>query len=88
MVGQLLGTAIGKYAGIRFLCFELMDTTASRNNLKFPQRKALINERRFFWLGFGGLAMLMLLVPVLNLLVIPAAVVALSREGFDTHIGV
>jgi len=82
VVGQILGTVIWTYAGIRFLCFELMDTTASRNKMNFSQRKKSINERRFFWLGFGGLAMFMLLIPLLNLLVIPAAVVALSRESF------
>ncbi|PCI43808.1 MAG: hypothetical protein COB41_06235 [Proteobacteria bacterium] len=81
VVGQVLGTAIWTYAGVRFLCFELMDTTASRKEMNFSQRKIAINERRFFWLGFGGLAMLMLLVPLLNLLVIPAAVVALSHDA-------
>ncbi len=85
VVGQLLGTLIWTYAGVRFLCFELMDTTASRKAMDFSQRKAAINERRFFWLGFGGLAMFMLLVPLLNLLVIPAAVVALSSEASEVH---
>jgi len=80
VIGQILATVIWTYAGVRFLCFELMDTTASRNEMIFSQRKKLINERKFFWLGFGGLAMLMLLVPLLNLLVIPAAVVALSMD--------
>jgi len=80
VVGQILGTAIWTYAGVRFLCFELMDTTASRKAMDYAQRKSDMNDRRFFWLGFGGLAMLMLLVPLLNLLVIPAAVVALSAE--------
>jgi len=80
VIGQVLATVIWTYAGVRFLCFELMDTTASRNEMIFSQRKKLINERKFFWLGFGGLAMLMLLVPLLNLLVIPAAVVALSMD--------
>lgn len=78
LIGPILGTIIWTYAGVRFLCFELMDTTASRKKMIFSQRKAEMNERRFFWLGFGGLAMLMMLVPLLNLLVIPAAVVALS----------
>lgn len=80
VVGQILATVIWTYAGIRFLCFELMDTTASRNEMAFSQRKTLMNERKFFWLGFGGLAMLILLIPLLNLLVIPAAVVALSMD--------
>jgi len=82
VIGQLLGTVIWTYAGIRFLCFELMDTTASRLNMNFSARKTLIKERRIFWMGFGGLAMLMMLIPLLNLLVIPAAVVALSGDVF------
>jgi len=83
--GQILGTVIWTYAGVRFLCFELMDTTASRKNMDFSQRKSDISGRKFFWLGFGGLAMLMLLVPILNLLVIPAAVVALSCDMAENH---
>jgi len=83
VVGQILGTVIWTYASIRFLCFELMDTTASRKLMNYSQRKSDINERRFFWLGFGGVAMLMLLVPLLNLLVIPAAVVALSSDSSE-----
>lgn len=82
VAGQVLGTVIWTYAGVRFLCFELMDTPATRKQLDFTQRKQLLDKRRFYWLGFGGLAMVMMMVPVLNLLVIPAAVVALS----DTEI--
>ena len=78
VVGQILATMIWGYAGIRFLCFELMDTTASRRGKDFAARKASLAEKRFFWLGFGGLAMAMMMLPILNLLVIPAAVVALS----------
>lgn len=78
VIGPILGSIIWTYAGVRFLCFELMDTTASRKKMTFSQRKSEVDEQRFFWLGFGGLAMLMMFVPLLNLLVIPAAVVALS----------
>jgi len=78
VIGQIAATIIWGYASIRFLCFELMDTTASRHGWNFSQRKNALNERYFFWLGFGGLAMALMVVPLLNLLIIPAAVVALS----------
>ncbi|MDQ6954712.1 MAG: EI24 domain-containing protein [Mariprofundaceae bacterium] len=81
VIGPIMGTVIWTYAGIRFLCFELMDTTASREKLNFTARKTMLNERWFFWLGFGGLAMLLMMLPLLNLLVIPAAVVALADEN-------
>ena len=85
VIGQVLATVIWGYASIHFLCFELMDTTASRQGWDFTQRKNTIQQSRFFWLGFGGLAMLMMMVPVLNLLVIPASVVALSMSKADIN---
>jgi len=78
VIGQMAAMLIWGYAGIRFLNFELLDVAASRRGWTFAQRKTAFTKRRFFWLGFGGSAMAMILVPVLNLLVLPAAVVALS----------
>jgi len=78
-----LATAIWTYAGIRFLSYELMDTTASRRGWDFARRKQDINGQRWFYLGFAGTAMLLLMVPVVNLLVIPAGVVALASDASD-----
>jgi len=80
VLGPLLATAVWGYAGIRFLNYELMDTVASRRDWAFAERKGALQSRRFFWLGFGGLAMALMLVPLVNLLVLPAAVVGLSRS--------
>lgn len=77
-----LATAIWTYAGIRFLGYELMDTTASRQGWNFNRRKQALTEQRWFYIGFAGAAMLLLMVPVVNLLVIPAAVVALSSRPY------
>ncbi|ATX82082.1 CysZ protein [Mariprofundus ferrinatatus] len=73
-----LATAIWGYAGIRFLMFELIDTPASRRNWSFADRKSRLDESRWFYVGFSGVAALMLLVPIVNLTVIPAAVAGLS----------
>jgi CysZ protein len=64
---------------VRFLSFELIDTTASRRGWDYAQRKAELIEKRWFYLGFAGLATLLMMVPIVNLLVIPAAVVGLSK---------
>lgn len=74
-----LATAIWIYGGIRFLSFELMDTAASRRGWDFARRKQALNDKRWFYFGFSGLATILLIIPVLNLLVIPAAVVGLSQ---------
>ncbi|MDQ6965792.1 MAG: EI24 domain-containing protein [Mariprofundaceae bacterium] len=78
VVGQMAAMLIWGYAGIRFLSYELMDVPASRRGWSFVQRRQQMAERRFFWLGFGGLSMGLMLLPGINLLVLPAAVVALS----------
>lgn len=79
-IGQVPATLIWGYAGIRFLNYELMDTVASRRGWRFKERREQQRGARFFWLGFGGLAMALMLVPMLNLLVLPAAVVGLARR--------
>jgi len=75
-----LATALWTYGGIRFLSYELIDTPASRRGWDFHARKQKLADRRWFYLGFAGAAMVLMLVPLLNLLVIPAAVVGISRE--------
>ncbi len=74
-----LATAIWTYGAVRFLSFELIDTNASRRSWDYRQRKSKLVEKRWFYLGFAGLAMLMMMVPIVNLLVIPAAVVGLTQ---------
>jgi len=73
-----VATAIWSYGCVRFLMFELIDTPASRREWGFSSRKQQLSENRWFYLGFAGLAALLLMVPVLNLVVIPAAVVGLT----------
>jgi len=79
VIGQIAAVIIWTYASIHFLCFELMDTTATRQGWNFSQRKAQLKKHRLFWLSFGGLSMLLIAIPLLNILVIPAAVVGLSQ---------
>lgn len=80
VIGQVAATVIWAYAGIRFLNYELLDTPASRRGWGYARRTEELGRRPWFYLGFGGTAMALMLVPVLNLLVLPAAVVALSRR--------
>jgi len=80
LLGQVAATGIWGYASIRFLNYELMDPVASRRGWDFKRRKQELGQRRFFYLGFGGMALGLMLVPVLNLFVLPAAAVGLSRK--------
>ncbi|MDQ7004254.1 MAG: EI24 domain-containing protein [Ghiorsea sp.] len=72
---------IWTYGSIQFLNYELFDTQASRKDLKFKVRQQNMKEQRWFWLGFGGISLLLMAVPILNIFVLPAAVVALAKKG-------
>jgi len=76
-----LATAIWTYGAVRFLSFELIDTTASRRGWDYAERKSQLIDKRWFYFGFAGLAMLLMMVPIVNLLVIPAAVVGMSQAN-------
>ncbi len=78
-----IATALWTYGSIQFLNYELFDTQASRKGLKFNERKADMKKNRWFWLGFGGIALLLMAVPVLNIFVLPAAVVALAKYDIE-----
>jgi len=76
-----VATVIWTLASVQFLSYELFDTQATREGMLFKQRREHLEENRWFWLGFGGLSLLLMAVPVLNIFVLPAAVVALAKKG-------
>ncbi len=79
-IGMAFAAAIWWLGSLRFLSFELSDIPASRRQMDWSQRRHHVNHHRWFYLGFSGMASLLLMVPILNILVVPAAVVALSRS--------
>ncbi len=80
VVGQLAASVVWGWAGIRFMNFGLMDAVAERRGWDYARRRQALKRRRWFWLGFGGAAMAITMVPILNLLALPAATVALARR--------
>jgi len=81
VLGQLAATVLWSIASIRFLNYTLIDTQATRQNLNFSVRRQLFKHSPWYWLGFGGMATLLMFVPLLNVLVIPAAVVAIAHAN-------
>ncbi len=56
-------------------------TQASRQGMNFQARQQHLKESPWFWFGFGGTALLLMLIPIINIVVLPAAVVALAKRG-------
>ncbi|MDH5300471.1 MAG: sulfate transporter CysZ [Gammaproteobacteria bacterium] len=56
------------------LALQYLDYPLGNRHIRFAQQRALLGQYRWLTWGFGGGVLLCTLIPVLNLLIIPAAV--------------
>jgi CysZ protein len=71
LIGPLLWFLFGAW----MMAIQFCDYPMDNNRVTFGQMKQLLKQQRLSALGFGGLVSLAMLVPVLNLLIMPAAVI-------------
>jgi CysZ protein len=60
--------------GAWMLAISYVDYPMGNHGLSFPEQRRQLGQRRYLALGFGGAAMCALAIPLVNFLVIPAAV--------------
>lgn len=60
--------------GAWMLAISYVDYPMGNHGLTFPEQRRQLGQRRYLALGFGGAVMCALAIPVVNFLVIPAAV--------------
>lgn len=60
--------------GAWMLALEYFDYPAGNHQLRFAAQRACLRKQRWMGLGFGGAVMLATLIPLVNFLVMPAAV--------------
>jgi CysZ protein len=60
--------------GAWMLAISYVDYPMGNHGLTFPEQRRQLGQRRYLALGFGGAAMFALAIPLVNFLVIPAAV--------------
>ena len=60
--------------GAWMLAISYVDYPMGNHSLTFPEQRRRLGEHRYLALGFGGAVMCALAIPVVNFLVIPAAV--------------
>lgn len=75
LAGQVAAVVLGALLGAWLLSLEMVGLVFGRRGLSFGQRHRSLREHRALVFGFGLPAYLLCLVPVLQLVVIPAAVV-------------
>lgn len=60
--------------GAWMMAISFVDYPMGNHGLSFPEQRRQLGERRYLALGFGGAAMFAIAIPLVNFLVIPAAV--------------
>ena len=65
------------------LAISYADFPMGNHGLRFHEIRARLSERRLLTLGFGGAVMLGIMIPFLNLLMIPAAVAGATAMWVD-----
>ena len=77
--------------GAWMMSIQYCDYPMDNNKVSFKQMRQLLKERRLTSVGFGGLVQLGMMVPILNLVLMPAAVVGATHywveEHIDRHLG-
>ena len=57
-----------------FAAYDWIDLPASRVRMTYAEKRALVRRHRAATLGFGVVAQALVLVPIVNVLLLPAAV--------------
>lgn len=84
----ILGPIAWFLFGAWMMAIQYCDYPMDNNRIPFGQMRQLLRQRRLTALGFGSLVSLAMLVPVLNLVIMPAAVIGatlLWLEEFPCH---
>ena len=74
--------------GAWMLAISYVDYPMANHGLTFPEQRRQLGQRRYLALGFGGATMFALAIPLVNFLVIPAAVAGatiLWVERLESH---
>ncbi len=83
LVGPLLWFLFGAW----MMAIQFCDYPMDNNQIRFGEMKQLLKQQRLSALGFGALVSLAMLIPLLNLLVMPAAVVGATLFWVEEYAG-
>ena len=69
------------------MSLQYMDYPMGNHRLSFKQQKQLQQKQRFFSLGFGSSVLVATMIPVVNFLIIPVAVIASTKIWLEHYKG-
>ncbi|MCU7799764.1 MAG: sulfate transporter CysZ [gamma proteobacterium symbiont of Lucinoma myriamae] len=67
------------------MSLQYMDYPMGNHKLKFAEQRALQRKQRLFSLGFGGITMGASMIPLVNFIVMPTAVIAATMIWVDQY---
>lgn len=71
--------------GAWMMAIQYCDYPMDNNKVSFKSMKVMLKQDRFTAIGFGGLVQAGMLVPILNLILMPAAVVGATIYWVEAH---
>ena len=81
IVGQILWFLFTAW----MMSLEYMDYPMGNHKLKFSEQRALQKKKRLFSLGFGGVTMGAAMIPFVNFIIMPTAVIAATMIWVDQY---
>lgn len=75
---NLIASFLWLLFGIWILALQYLDYPFANKRIYFSEQRQLATQKRWLVLGFGGAVMLATMIPVLNFIIIPAAVIGAS----------
>ncbi|MCI0505663.1 MAG: sulfate transporter CysZ [Gammaproteobacteria bacterium] len=82
---NIIGSVLWFLFSAWMLNFEYMEYPMSQHNLDFAQQKALFKKRKILSYSFGSVVSIATLIPVLNFLVMPAAVAGAAALWIEQY---
>ena len=80
---NIIATGLWLLFSAWMLAVEYADYPMANHGLTFPRQRRLLASRRFLTLGFGGAMTVVLMIPFLNFLLIPAGVAGATAMWVD-----
>jgi len=81
IIGQILWFLFTAW----MMSLEYMDYPMGNHKLKFSEQRALQKKKRLFSLGFGGVTMGASMIPFVNFIIMPTAVIAATMIWVDQY---
>lgn len=80
---NFIASALWILFGAWMLAIQYADYPMANNNIEFKDQRAILKEKRMLVVGFGGLVMVGMMIPIVNFIIMPCAVAGATLMYLD-----